>query len=102
MFQSTDEGACCCFRFNPIHPAAFIVCIFTRYTYSVFRPFVLLVFVFVILTAFHRDKFCVNSIKMVYYDLTLPESETLKVCPRYVVWFAIKNVMGSVEKKAES
>ena len=39
---------------------------------------------------------------MVYYDLTLPESETLKVCPRYVVWFAIKNVMGSVEKKAES
>ena len=37
---------------------------------------------------------------MVYYDLTLPESEILKVCPRYVVWFAIKNVMGSVEKKS--
>ena len=26
--------------FNPIHHAAFIVCICTRYTYSVFRPFV--------------------------------------------------------------
>ena len=39
---------------------------------------------------------------MVYYDLTLPESGTLKVCPRYVIWVAIKNVMGSVEKKAES
>ena len=101
MFQSTDGGACS-FRFNPIHPAEFIVDICTRYTYSVFRPFILLLFVFVILSAFYRDEFCVNSIKMVYYYLTLPESETLKVCPRYVVWFAIKNVMGSVEKKAES